>query len=272
MQFSVLLSVYKGENPEWLKQSINSIYFEQTLKPSEIIMVLDGPLTSELYTIVSFLKSKIPIIKTIEFEVNRGLGNALYEGLKSCSYEIVARMDADDIAVSNRFERQIEYLSTHTDVDIVGSFAKNIDFNGNISCDRMVPVSHSQIVSLMWTCPFIHPSVMFKKSLVLASGSYSKTLKRRQDYDLWFRCAIKGAHFANIAEYLLFYRITDDTYKRNSFKVAYNQAKIGFLGFVKLGLGFKAILGVFYPLLKSILPLSLRKLVEKTFYKYDPRR
>jgi hypothetical protein len=96
-------------------------------------------------------------------------------------------------------------------------------------------------------------------------------LKRRQDYELWFRCAKSGAKFANIDEPLIRYRITDQTYARNSIKVTWTQAIIGFKGSRELSLGFKAQIGVFYPVIKAILPLKLRKSIENIVKKFDPR-
>lgn len=97
-KFSVLLSVYKNEKPEYLKSAIESIYFAQTLKPSEIILVEDGPLTVELYDVIRELKVKLEnTLKIVKLEKNSGLGIALNKGIFECENELVARMDTDDI-------------------------------------------------------------------------------------------------------------------------------------------------------------------------------
>ncbi|MEP0541183.1 MAG: glycosyltransferase, partial [Marinobacter sp.] len=245
---------------------------EQTLRPSQIVLICDGPLTEALDSIIA----KWAAISLVDFVVHRfknnyGLGYCLHEGLKLCKYDLIARMDADDISFSGRFEKQANFLDSHSDIDIVGSFAIVIDGDGNEKEIRKLPETCQDIISLIWTCPLIHPSVMFRKSTVVQAGSYSKTLKRRQDYDLWFRCAILGARFYNIPEPLIYYRITDSTYGRNSFSVAWTQAIIGYRGCRKLSLGAKAYVGVFYPLLKAILPLTLRKSLESFVRKFDPR-
>ena len=107
MKFSVLMSVYKNEKAEYMKLALESIYNNQSLKPNEIILVQDGPLTQELYTLIDDYKKKYKgILKTINLEKNIGLGNALNIGLEKCTYELIARMDTDDIAFSERFKKQ----------------------------------------------------------------------------------------------------------------------------------------------------------------------
>lgn len=270
--FSVLMSVYARENPQWLRQSLSSILSDQTVKPAQVVLVADGPLHDELEQVIAdFQQHYGDILDVCRLDSNRGLGHALCEGLLHCKFDWVARMDADDIALPQRFSRQLDFITHNPQVDIVGSYAEDMDATGAAIGVRKVPVGAAQIHQLMWTCPLIHPSVMYKKSVVLTAGSYSKTLKRRQDYDLWFRCAKAGAGFANIAEPLIRYRITDQTYARNSVSVAWNQAIIGFKGCRALSLGLKAQVGVFYPVVKAVLPLKLRKGLEGIIKKFDPR-
>ncbi|MEO3879134.1 glycosyltransferase [Rheinheimera fenheensis] len=270
--FSVLMSVYARENPHWLRQSLSSILADQTVKPAQVVLVADGPLHDELEQVIADFKQYYgEILDICRLDSNRGLGYALNEGLLHCKFDWIARMDADDIALPQRFSRQLDFIKQNPEVDIVGSYAEDMDAGGASISIRKVPVGAAQIHQLMWTCPLIHPSVMYRKSVVLSAGSYSKTLKRRQDYDLWFRCARAGAGFANIAEPLIRYRITDQTYARNNVSVAWNQAIIGFKGCRALSLGLKAHLGVFYPVIKAILPLKLRKGLEGIIKKFDPR-
>ena len=107
MEFSVLLSLYKKERPAYLRQSLDSI-LAQTMPPSEIVIVEDGELTDELYNVVDEYQRKCTCMKIVKLEKNQGLGKALNEGLKHCSYDIVARMDTDDISKPERFEKQIK--------------------------------------------------------------------------------------------------------------------------------------------------------------------
>lgn len=242
--FSVLMSVYAKENPQWLRQSLSSILCEQTVKPTQLILVADGPLGSELEGVITYFQQLFnDIIEVLRLPHNVGLGYALNEGLQLCKFDLVARMDADDIALPERFTRQLNFITQNPHIDIVGSYAEDMDATGATIDVRKVPLVMEEIHALIWSCPLIHPSVMFKKDVVLKAGSYSKTLKRRQDYDLWFRCARNGAYFANIPEALIRYRITDNTYARNSLKVSWQQAIIGYKGCRALSLGAKAQIG-----------------------------
>lgn len=271
--FSVLMAVYGKEIPEYLEESIESIWTRQTCKPSQIVLVKDGALTKELDEVVARWSHSLgDVLKVVPLEHNRGLGRALNAGLKHCTNELVARMDADDRALPARFETQLATLAEHPDVDVLGSCATDIDVSGNAIGVRKVPSSHEDIYPMLWTCPVIHPSVMFRKSVIVDAGSYSEKLKRRQDYELWFRVAAKGARFHNVSDCLMEYRVTDDTYKRNNLSVAYNQAMIGLKGCAMLNLGLTARVGVFYPVLKSVLPLVLRRGLESMAARLDPRK
>ena len=115
LDFSVLLSVYWKENPDWLRLSLKSIWEDQSLKPAEIVLVKDGPLTDRLETVISQFKQSAPL-KIVPLSQNQGLGRALNEGLKFCSFDLVARMDTDDISKPDRFEKQIRFISQHPDI------------------------------------------------------------------------------------------------------------------------------------------------------------
>ena len=130
INFSVLLSVYIKEQPIFLEQSLASI-LNQTLIPPEIVLIKDGSLTTELDLIIKKYQNEVPMIKVIQLPQNQGLGKALNEGLKHCSHELVARMDTDDIAKSNRFERQIQVFEEHPEVDSVYmNFCQALTGNG----------------------------------------------------------------------------------------------------------------------------------------------
>lgn len=237
--FSVLLSVYYKENPEFLEKSIESIYFGQTLKPDEIILVEDGPLTEELYFTIENLKNHIgkEILKTIKLEKNMGLGNALRIGVETCSNEFIARMDTDDIAYPNRFEEQIKYFKNYPKTDVLGTFMS--EFTGNINniiCIKNAPDNKTDMKKYMkLRDPVNHPSVMFKKSKVLEAGNYKEIFLNEDSY-LWGRMLSKGCIFRNIQEPLIYFRTTNDTYKRRG-GWKYIKAEYGLQKeFLKLGI------------------------------------
>lgn len=212
--FSVLLSLYKKEHPSQLRQSLNSL-FSQTLPPNEIILVKDGPLTAELDTVVSDYTTRYPFLKVVPLPQNQGLGKALNEGLKHCSYDLVARMDTDDIAKPERFEKQIKVFEEHPELDLVGAWID--EFEGtpqHVLSVRRVPETSGQILAYCKSrCPVNHPVVMFRKSAVQTAGGYQH-FPLFEDYYLWVRMLKNGAKFYNIQESLLFFRTSPDMFKR----------------------------------------------------------
>ncbi len=270
--FSVLISVYHKERPEFLTQSLNSIWYNQTLKPNEIILVKDGPLTQQLDEIILEFVKHTPT-RLIVNDKNLGLSAALNKGLKCCNYDIVARMDTDDISVRNRFERQFNFLKKNPSVDIIGSYAEKINEIGEVTDDIMkVPLKNYDIYKYIWTCPFIHPSVMFRKDKILYVGSYNKNAGPRQDdYDLWFRCAIAGYNFANINESLIQYRFLTDTIRKNNIKVGWYRLKVGFNGCRKIKCSLIAYIGILIPFIRTLLPYPLNIYFYKTLNFLNPR-
>ena len=273
MKFSVLMSIYHKEDVEYFNQAMQSIWYTQSIKPNEIILVQDGVLTDELYESINLWKEKLKIIlKTISLKENVGLGNALNIGLHSCSYELVARMDTDDICSKDRFEKQIECFKNNDLLDVVGSYAALIDKNGIKGDIRKMPLTHKNIYANLFTCPFIHPSVMFKKNSIENVGGYNKALARRQDYDLWFKCAKSGMQFLNIDEPLILYRFTSNTHKRQTFKLMLNQSVIGYKGVLLISQPYWKALACFIPLIRSLLPNKIQHYIYILMKKLDPRQ
>lgn len=212
--FSVLMSVYKNEKADYMKLALESIYTEQILKPNEIILVQDGPLTEELYELIDKYKEKYKgILKTIPLEKNLGLGNALNIGLKKCSYEMVARMDTDDIAFPERFEKQIKYMSENKGVGVLGSSL--LEFKGsveNILSKKVTPIKDIEKY-IKFRNPINHPTVVFRKSEVIRVGSY-KDINLFEDWYLWARMFVNGSKIKNLEEPLLYFRTSLEMFER----------------------------------------------------------
>lgn len=212
--FSVLLSLYAKESHAFLKQSLDSV-FTQTLFPTEVVLVEDGPLTDELKSVILDYKHRYSNLKVVILEHNQGLGKALNEGLKYCSYDLVARMDTDDIAKPDRFQKQYDLFQKHPEIDVCGSWIDEFsDSTNNVISTRKLPEWHNDILFYAKSRnPINHPVVMFKKSAVLAAGGYQH-FPLFEDYYLWLRMLKNGAIFYNIQESLLYFRISPDMFKR----------------------------------------------------------
>lgn len=208
------MSVYQKENPQYLKLSLESMA-EQTLSPSEILMVEDGPLTPALYEVLDAFEKRCPAFRRLPLEENMGLGRALNRGLAACSFELVARMDTDDIALPQRFERQVAEFEKDPRLDICGCHA--IEFEGSpeqVVSRKRVPLTHEEIRSYARRRnPFNHPTVMFKKQAVLDAGGYQHAMWF-EDYYLWARMLANGCRAKNVDDYLLYFRAGSDMIKR----------------------------------------------------------
>ena len=210
-RYSVLMSLYKKEHPEYLRIALNSM-INQTVKPDEIVLVEDGPLTEELYTVVEEYKPYLHIIKN---ESNLGLGLALNVGLKACRNELVARMDTDDISKPDRCEKQLQYFREHPNTTILGGQIEEFITTPEVIIGkRVVPETDQELKKYMKRrCPFNHMTVMFKKSKVIQAGNYQDWFWN-EDYFLWIRLALEGFIFANLPDTLVYTRIGSEMYQR----------------------------------------------------------
>lgn len=215
MQFSVLMSVYFREKAEYLDLALESVLIDQTYKPSELILVADGQLTDELYAVIRKYQGVFANMKLVQLPQNVGLGKALNEGLRHCTYEWVARMDSDDIAKPYRFEKQFKFIRGNSNVDVVGAWIEEFqDHTHKPISIRIVPEIHSEIISYAQSRnPISHPVVVFNKNSVLNVGGYEHC-PFFEDYWLWIRMLNHGMIFHNIQESLLLFRANNSMYER----------------------------------------------------------
>lgn len=268
VRFSVLLSLYAKELPNNLQQCLNSILVNQTVLPQEVVLVLDGPLTNELLLLVNEYQSKFPIIKTVALPTNQGLGKALKIGIEHCTFNWIARMDTDDIAHPQRFEKQINYLQNNPQLIAVGSYMAEFTKNTtDVVAIKKVPVTVDEVIK--YACyrnPINHPTVFFNKKAVLKVGSY-EDMPLFEDFYLWHKLIHQQYQLGNVPEVLLYFRIGNNALSRRHgwqylkkevyfFKKLYRQSYIP----------LKAFLLVFIvrtPM--RLLPLGVLKRVYKIF-------
>lgn len=230
--FSVLMSVYAKEKPECFKTSIESV-LQQTLVPNEIVIVLDGPLTKELYVVLDEFKASYGnLFKIVPLEKNVGLGRALAAGVEACAHELIARMDSDDISVPNRFEQQMKQFEKNSNLDICGGYIAEFSNSPEvIESIRTVPLNDSEIKKYHRLRDGLnHVTVMFKKSSVLAAGNYQHALFM-EDSLLWANMFLNGATCINIPVVLVKVRTGEDMFQRRG----------GFAYFLKYRRGRKQI-------------------------------
>ena len=214
-RFSVLIPVYCKEKPEYFSEALASV-IDQTLKPSEIVVVKDGPLTDGLEEVLAKYDATNPgLFKIVTLESNQGLGVALAKGVEECSYELIARMDSDDISRSDRFEKQIAEFEKDQDLDICGSQIAEFEADiTNVISYRRVPLEDKSIKKFQRKrSAFNHPTIMFKKSSILEVGNY-ETSPFMEDAMLYVKLFLSGVRGSNIDEALVYFRISREMYLR----------------------------------------------------------
>ncbi|RQG93827.1 glycosyltransferase [Natrarchaeobius chitinivorans] len=214
-RFSVLMSVYHDETADHVRVALESV-FDQTTPPDEVLIVEDGPLSPDLEALISTFETRYPeTVRTISLPTNRGLGVALRTGVEACSNELIARMDADDVAVETRFQDQLAYLSDNPEVDVLGGYVMEFDSNPNESGRvRDVPSDAEQVRSVArFRCPVNHPTVMFRREAVLEVGNY-RSFRSMQDYELWMRMLSEGYTIENLPTVLVKCRTGNDLFDR----------------------------------------------------------
>lgn len=264
MEFSVLMSLYIKENPQYLKECFESLK-NQTLPATEIVVLFDGAVTAELEAIVTEYEAILPI-KAVKFPQNRGLGKTLNDGLNYCSHEWVFRMDTDDICVPDRFEKQVAFIEQYPETIIFGGeiaeFGENVN---DIVAYRNVPTSAQEIIKFTQKrCPFNHMTVAYQKSAVINCGGYEDL---QEDYYLWIKLVAQGLYVANLPDILVYARVGNGMVSRRR---GVNQAKAEWRLFkLKYRLGIQGLLsGLFTFALRfgsRLLPTSLLKNLYQTF-------
>lgn len=214
MDYSVLLTVYKSDNVDFFRLSLESM-INQTVPSNDIVIVKDGPVPDSIENVIIELQKEHPEIHPLQLEKNMGLGLALNEGIKVCKNELIARMDSDDISLPLRCEKQLKMFENNPELDIVGCPVKEFVGNpDNVVGKRDVPLDNESIHKYnRRRDPFNHPTVMYRKSKVLKYGPYGN-YRKNQDTDLWIKLLSNGCQAANHPDYLLMFRFDEGTYKK----------------------------------------------------------
>lgn len=262
--FSVLMSLYYKEKPEYLRQCFDSL-LNQTVQANEWVIVKDGPLTEELEQVLHEYENKNPnLIKYVTFEKNQGLGLALRAGVPACSNELIARMDTDDICREDRFEVQLkEFLKDHN-LDICGSHIKEFDENPE-KCHsiRKVPLNNEEIIQYQRRrSAYNHVTVMFKKNSVLKSGNYEDAPLMEDDM-LWTRMILAKCKGKNVDEYLVYVRTGLSMIERRGGWSYFKKYKASRKKVYELGLAsyWDYIYTLIVQLIVALVPTSIRKFV-----------
>ncbi|HEY2552323.1 MAG TPA: glycosyltransferase [Streptosporangiaceae bacterium] len=211
--FSLLLSVYDGDRPDYLSRAFRSAVDDQTVRPDQVVIVRDGPVSDELASCLEELRAASPVpVKIVQLERNGGLGPALDRGIAASEHDVIARMDADDVAMPHRFAVQLPLIS---EADIVGGGLLEFVTDTSQVVGRRVPPTDPAAIQRYARMhdPFNHPTVVYRRTAVQAAGGYGD-MPLMEDYALFARMLAGGARAVNVAEPLVWYRVGASAFKR----------------------------------------------------------
>ena len=260
-KISVLMSVYWSEKGKNLDRAIQSVWTDQTIKPFEIVLIEDGVLTDDLYSVIALWKNKLEDkLVILKNDVNLGLTKSLNRGINVVRGDFIARMDSDDISTSNRFERQIEFLEKNPDIDILGGALKEFDETSDCLRIRRYPLTHNEVVKyISKASPLAHPTVMMRRKMFDAGLRYNEKYKTSQDIALWFDAVLAGYKIGNVQDVTINFRSEGDVFRRRSRSKAWNEFKIYVNGIYRMNglITFKYI----FPILRLFFRLTPPKIV-----------
>jgi glycosyltransferase involved in cell wall biosynthesis len=265
---TVLMAVYNDE--KFVDKAVDSILSQ--LNDEVEFLIVDDCSSDASATILNAFANENPKIRVIRNSENRGVGYCAWLGMLEARGKYVIRMDSDDICFPNRIKRQITFLEENPEIDIVGAAAIEIDNQGNQGRLRQMPLTHDDIAKTIWACPIIQPSVAFRRDRILLAGNYNPQLRRQEDYELWFRCLMLGLRFANLSEPLVYYRFTPSSHRKQTLKIAFQQAKIGWNGCWMLKSPWWQYFAVTVPVVRAVFPPSFSHLIYRLLASFDPRK
>lgn len=213
VSFLLLLPVYAGDRAEFFTRAFTSAVTEQAVRPNQVVIVQDGPVGAELRDAIAAVVESSPVpVEHVALTENVGLAIALTRGLQHCAHDVVARMDADDVALPQRFARQMPLIAEG--YDLVGTGMYEFDGVGRITFTRTPPTGSDEIAAAArFKDPFNHPTVVYRKSIVEAAGGY-RDLPLMEDYWLFARIIAAGARVENVPDPLVMYRVDAGAYSR----------------------------------------------------------
>lgn len=233
-KISVLLSLYKSASPEYLRPALQSV-FDQSRKPDEVVLVLDGPIGPELQTIVDSFVAEHKEMKVVPLPVNHGLGEALNHGIEECTGDFIARMDTDDIALRERFDKQLAYLSAHPEVHILGGAIAEFNSEEGVTGTRTYPRLPEDVRrNIHKGSPVAHPTVMMRREIFDSGLRYTQEFGMNEDIVLWYDALLHGYKIANLGDVVLKFRLEKDTFERRKLNKAVDEFRAYVRGIHKL--------------------------------------
>lgn len=230
------MSVYESEKSSNLDRALKSIWDDQILRPTEIILVKDGPLPTELLKVIDSWKGKLAdCLHILPNEINLGLTKSLNKAIDVAKCELIARMDSDDISLPDRFLVQEQYMSAHPDIAILGGSIQEFDDENNCLFLREYPLTNEEAMATIHKAsPLAHPTVIFRRSFFTSGHRYNEKYRKSQDLELWFTAVIDGYKINNLHRPLVKFRRTPDLFRRRGSKSARMEFNIYMKGIYRM--------------------------------------
>ncbi|MBC3212851.1 glycosyltransferase [Serratia fonticola] len=229
MKVAVILSIYKSDNVTHLEQAIDSI-FNQTYENWLLRIMVDGPVSSELTELLQGYTRTSDKVRVFERSNNKGLAHSLNELIEyiitNDNVDYFARMDADDISLKNRLTEQVLFMNDNIDVDVVGSSC--LEFGSSFAIEKKMYCEHEELSKYIFKrCPFIHPTVMFRRRVFELGHRYPTNTTLSEDISFWLELLSQGFKFANVDHILLKYRTSENMLRRRvGYKKAISELKV----------------------------------------------
>jgi glycosyltransferase involved in cell wall biosynthesis len=258
----VILSVYDGVSLPELDEAVGSIR-EQTFGDFEFLILQDGVRRADLLERLNRFAADDSRIRLFASAERLGLAAAMNRLLQSATGRYIARMDADDVSLPERLERQVRFLDEHRDVMVLGTMAVETDSDGRPQFEKILPTTDAEIRALQcYRDPFVHPSVMFRRELFERVGAYSEHARTLllEDTDLWSRTLLEGLKTANLPEVLLRFRVNAGLYeRRGGFDLAWRELRLRWCYARRAGYAWHRRLPAFGVALMRIGPTEFRR-------------
>ena len=260
MTISVLMSTYSQMKTNYLRESFDSIWTKQSLRPDQIVLVEDGPIGEEQEKLVEEWKKEIGDILVIcKSKENQGLTKALNLGIQYVTSDLIARVDCDDVSAPDRFLLQHDFMVQHPEIDILGGAMQEFSKTNPCICIRQYPQTNEQVRKyILKASPLSHPSVMMRTKIFRDGLKYDERYRTSQDIALWYDALLAGYQISNLSDVILFFRRSDSVMKRRARKKAKNEFLIYVNGIYRMKGLFT--LSYIYPLTRfmiRLLPISM---------------
>lgn len=240
---------------EYLRQSFDSIWTKQTLRPDQIVLVEDGPIDAEQEQLVEQWKAELSDTLVIcKHKENQGLTKALNLGIQHVTSDLIARVDCDDVSAPDRFRLQHDFLEQHPEIDILGGAMQEFSEENPCICVRQYPQTDEQVRKyILKASPLSHPSVMMRTKMFRNGLKYDERYRTSQDIALWYDALLDGYRISNLPNIILFFRRSDNVMKRRARKKAKNEFLIYVNGIYRMKGLFT--FSYFYPLMRFFIRL-----------------